>query len=274
VALAALVAGFALWAPLVAPLDPTALHDTDHQARLSPNLLFWFGTDQLARDVFARVVHGARMSLGIALLAVVLTVGLGTGFGAGAALGGGVVDYLAMRCADVLMAFPRLVLLLVATTLVRAGAMVGDAVVWMVVLLAATGWMSTARLVRAEVLALRQAEFVQAARLQGAGFWHILRRHVLPGCGPTVSVSAALSLSGAVALEAGLSFLGQGVRPPAPSWGSMIEDGRGVLLEAWWISLFPGLFLVAVVLSGTLVAEGLRAGWRPARLRSLTEAAA
>jgi len=250
----------ALTAPLVAPFDPMRPGALLTERMVAPSTVHLMGTDQSARDVFSRLLYGARISLGIGVLAVGIAVTLGTLLGAVAGYLGGWVDAAAMRFVDMVIAFPRLVLLI---TIV---ALFGSSIVLIVVVLGLTLWPSTARIVRAEVLGMREREFVQAARALGYSRRRIILRHVIPNVLAPVIVAATLGIGDTIVLEAGLSFLGLGVQPPTPSWGTMVADGRNFLLGAWWLATFPGLAIVLTVLSFNLVGDGLRDALDP-RLR-------
>jgi len=250
----------ALTAPLMAPFDPLRPGALLTERMVGPSTVHLMGTDQSARDVFSRLLYGARISLGIGVLAVGIAVTLGTLLGAVAGYLGGWVDAAAMRLVDVVIAFPRLVLLI---TIV---ALFSSSIVLIVVVLGLTLWPSTARIVRAEVLGVREREFVQAARALGYSRRRIILRHVVPNVLAPVIVAATLGIGDTIVLEAGLSFLGLGVQPPTPSWGTMVADGRNFLLGAWWLATFPGLAIVLTVLSFNLVGDGLRDALDP-RLR-------
>lgn len=242
----------ALLTPFLAPLDPAFQGDL-LAARLSgPSPGHPLGTDQFARDVLSRMLYGARISLGIGFLAVGIAVAVGTLVGAVAGYLGGAVDAVLMRGVDLVMAFPRLVLLISVIALFQPGVGV------IVVVLGLTLWPGTARLVRAEVLSLREREFVEAARALGYSRRRIVLRHLVPNALGPVVVAATLGIGNTIVLEAGLSFLGIGVQPPTPSWGTMVADGRNHLLDAWWLSTFPGLAIVLTVLAFNLVGDGLR----------------
>ena len=244
--------GVSLVAPLIAPCDPSAQSDPSIERYQPPSPSHPFGTDKFGRDVLSRVIYGARVSLGIGVAAVILASLLGTLLGAASAYSGGRVDGVVMWVVDGFLSFPRLLLLL---TLV---AFFANSIWLVVVVLAATGWMGFARLVRAEVLVLKESEFVQAAVAGGAGRGRIVLRHLVPNALGTVVVAATLRFAVIVLLESYLSFLGLGVQPPTPSWGSMVFDGREVLVAAWWVSAFPGLAIVGTVVSCNLLGDGLR----------------
>lgn len=242
----------ALLAPLLAPFDPGAQGDLVRERFLAPSLEHPLGTDNLARDVLSRLLYGARISLSVGLLAVTISVTLGTVLGAVAGYVGGRTDAVIMRFVDVVISFPRLVLLITIVAVFEPGILV------IVVVLGLTLWPSTARLVRGEVLSLREQEFIVAARALGLPRRHVLARHVIPNALGPVIVAATLGMGNTIVLEAGLSFLGLGVQAPLASWGSMIDAGRANLPGAWWISTFPGLAIVGTVLALNLVGEGLR----------------
>ncbi len=242
----------ALLTPYLAP------HDPDRQERVvetrfqPPSLEHPMGTDRFGRDVLSRVLYGARISLGIGTVAVAIAITLGTLVGALGGYAGGWIDTAAMRGVDMLLSFPRLVLLITVV------ALFGSSIALVTVVLGLTGWMGTARVVRGEVLTVRERPYVEAARALGYGDLRILGRHVLPNAVSPVIVSATLGVGHAILAEAALSFLGLGIQPPTPSWGSMVSYGRDVMLDAWWITTFPGLAIVITVMSFNLVGDGLR----------------
>ena len=232
--------------------DPLAQPDI-LAGSLPPGLGHPFGTDQLNRDVLARVVTGARVSLSVALLAVGLSVTIGAAVGLVSGYWGGVVDAGLMRLVDGALAIPRLfILLLVLATMERVPLPA------LIVLIGATGWFATSRLVRAEVLRIREETYVRAAEALGARRRHIILRHLLPNTMGPLLVAATLGVGDVILLEAGLSFLGLGVQPPTPSWGSMVLDSKEVLVSAPWEGIFPGLAIVITVLSANLVGDALR----------------
>jgi peptide/nickel transport system permease protein len=212
-----------------------------------------FGTDQLSRDVLARVVAGARISLSVALLAVALSVTIGAAVGLVAGYWGGIVDAGLMRLVDGALAIPRLfILLLVLAVWERVP------VTALIFLIGATGWFATSRLVRGEVLRLREEGYVRAAEALGAQRRRIIFRHLLPNALGPLLVAATLGVGDVILLEAGLSFLGLGIQPPTPSWGGMILDSKEVLVSAPWAGIFPGLAIVITVLSANLFGDALR----------------
>ena len=242
----------ALFTPILAPYDPRAQTEIVVNRHAPPSGDHLLGTDRFARDVFSRVLYGARISLGISLASVALAISVGTLVGAVAGYFGGRLDAVLMRGVDMLMAFPRLVLLL------ALAAVFSPSVLLLVLVLGLTGWMGISRLVRGQVLALRERPFVEAGRALGFSPARILFHHILPNTIGPIIVAAALGVGDTILMEAGLSFLGLGVQPPTPSWGNMISDGRDVLLSAWWVATFPGLAVVATVIGFNLLGEGLR----------------
>ena len=250
-----------LLAPLIAPFDPTAQGDIVQTRYLSPSFQHPMGTDKFGRDIFSRVLYGARISLTIGFVAVAISVTLGTLVGALAGYFGRWTDTVLMRFTDMMLSFPRLVLLIVVIALFEPS-------IWLVVLvLGLTGWMSVARIVRGEVLSLREREFVQAARVLGMTDWRIIVRHIVPNTLAPVIVYTTLGIGNTILVEASLSFLGLGVQAPTPSWGNMIADGRDALVTAWWIATFPGLAIVLTVTAFNLLGDGLRDALDP-RLRT------
>ncbi len=260
------VAAGALLAPLVAPLDPTLQHDVVATRFLPPGstdgfgLFHLLGTDRLGRDVWSRLVYGARVSLGVGVLAVLLSVTIGLVVGATAALARGPVAAFLVAATDFALALPRVVLLLLLA------ALWSPSVTLVVLVLGLTGWMTVARLVHAEARALLGRPFVEAALALGSSRRRLLVRHLVPNVATPVIVAAALGVGNAILLEAGLSFLGMGVQPPAPSWGNMIASGRDALVNAPWVAVAPGAALVLVVVACTLLGDALQdrlGGGRP-----------
>lgn len=247
--------------PLIAPFDPAEQGNIVLTRYLEPSAQHLMGTDKFGRDIFSRTLYGARISLSIGFIAVGISITLGTLVGAFAGYFGGLVDSVLMRFTDMMLSFPRLVLLIVVIALFEPN------IYLVVIVLGLTGWMGTARLVRGEVLSLREREFVQAARALGMGDWRIIFRHIIPNTMAPVIVSATLGIGQTILTEASLSFLGLGVQPPTPSWGNMVADGRDALITAWWIATFPGIAIVLTVVAFNLLGDGLRDALDP-RLRT------
>jgi peptide/nickel transport system permease protein len=255
----AIIAGsvvLAVVAPALAPSDPVR---NDLLERLVPPM--WMeggsgrhplGTDTLGRDVVSRLLYGARVSLMVGFSAVVVAGALGLLLGLVSGYYGGRLDDLLMRLGDVQLAFPALVLAIAVL------AVVGSGLLNIVLVLGVTGWVTYARIARGETLSLRHREFVEGARALGAGDAAILWRHVLPNVLPSITVVATFSVARTIIAEASLSFLGLGLPPPAPSWGAMLDEGRNYLTTGWWLALFPGLAILAVVLGINVVGDWLR----------------
>ena len=250
-----------LLTPLIAPFDPSVQGDIVATRYLAPSAENLMGTDRFGRDILSRTLYGARISLSIGFIAMAIGVGLGTLIGAVAGYFGGIIDSALMRFTDMMLAFPRLILLIVIIALFE------PSIFLVVVVLGLTGWMGIARIVRSEVLSLREREFVQAARALGMSDLRIIVRHVVPNTLAPVIVFATLLIGNTILVEAGLSFLGLGVQPPTPSWGNMISEGRDALLTAWWVATFPGLAIVFTVVAFNLLGDGLRDALDP-RLRT------
>lgn len=257
----ALVALFAILAALASVLashDPTTQLDLVSKQFQPPSLAHPFGTDFYSRDLLSRVLHGARISLGIAVLSVTVSIVLGTAVGLAAGLAGGLADQVLMRGVDSALALPRLFLVLVVVALWEDVGVVG-----LVLILGLTSWFDTSRIVRAEVLSIKHRQFVAAARAVGIGLRGIVVRHLLPNIAGPIIVMATLGIGQMILLEAGLSYLGVGVRPPTPSWGQIIADGQQVLRTAPWVAVFPGLAIVVTVLAFSLLGDGLRRALDP-----------
>lgn len=255
VALALLLffATLAVLAPLLAPYRPSLQLDIVGLQNRPPSFAHPLGTDLYSRDVWSRLLFGARISLGLGVLAMLIAVVLGAAVGAVAGYFRSAVDAVLMRLVDVGLAVPRIFIVFVVIALWGTAGVGAIAL-----LLGLTSWFGTSRLVRAEVLSLRTRTFVDAALATGAGPWRVIARHLLPNAAAPIIVSVALGIGNVMLLEAGLSFLGVGVQPPLPSWGNMIADGRDQLVTAPWTSLFPGLAIALVVMSLNAVGDGLR----------------
>jgi peptide/nickel transport system permease protein len=240
----------ALFGPAIVGVDPAF---QDLPLRLEgPSMAHWFGLDELGRDILARLLVGARISLLVGAVVVGISASVGTLLGSIAGYYGGLVDDVVSRVSDVLMAFPGLLLAIAVV------AVLGPSLTNVVLALTLIGWVGYARLVRGQVLRVRELEYVQAARALGAATPHILARHVIPATLPALIVQATLGMGGAILAEASLSFLGLGVQPPAPSWGTMLNYGRSHLLDAPHVTIFPGLAIALLVLGFNFLGDGLR----------------
>ena len=249
----------ALAAPWVVPYDPASQQLSLRLER--PSVYHPFGLDELGRDIFSRVLAGARISLLVGITVVGISTVVGVSLGAIAGYFGGWIDDLISRGIDVLLAFPGILL---AIALV---AVLGPSLTNVVLALSVIGWVGYARLVRGQVLRAREFEFVQAARALGASTARILIRHILPTTMPAVMVQASLGMAGAILAEAALSFLGLGVQPPTPSWGTMLNGGRLHLLDAPHLTIFPGAAIAMLVLGFNFLGDGLRDAIDPKRYR-------
>jgi len=253
----------AVGAPLIARYDPTDV-DLINQLR-APSGEHWMGTDIQGRDVWARLVHGARISLSVGLVSQGIALGLGLMLGLFAGYYGKWIDEIVMRLADVTLAFPTLLLLIALVAALQPSLTVVFLTIGLV------GWAAMARLVRGQVLVVRELEYVQAMRALGARNRRIIMRHVLPAVVAPVLIAATLGVAGAIMAEASLSFLGLGVQPPTPSWGAMIADGRDLsqLRGAPWTSLFPGIAIGLTVLGFNLLGDALRDAIDPRAARKV-----
>jgi peptide/nickel transport system permease protein len=247
----------AVFAAQLAPYDPNA---QVLLARLGPpSSAHLFGSDQLGRDVLSRVIWGSRVSLGVGFSSVAITIVIGTAIGLAAGYGGGWIDGALMRFVDVFISIPVFMLLL---TIV---AIYGSNVPLLIIFIGISAFPGAARIVRAEVLSLMPRDYIAASRVIGSSPFRIMLRQILPNLVPIILVSATLRVGAAILTEAGLSYFGLGVPPPAPTWGGMVADGRTSLDVAWWISTFPGLALLIVVIATNLVGDGLRDVFDPRR---------
>ncbi len=250
----------ALFAPLVAPYNPTAQPDIVALKDLPPSLAHPFGTDPYSRDVLSRVVYGARLSMGIGFLATLISVTLGVAYGALSGLAGGFVDAVMMRVLDAFMAIPRLLLVIALLA-----AWHSLPITTLILFLGFTGWFGLSRIVRGQVLALKESEFVMAARAIGAKRGRIVVTHLLPNLYSVIVVAATLGFAHVIVLEAGLSYLGIGVPQPLASWGNIIQDGAENVSKLWWLSLFPGLALLAAVIALNTLGERIRETFQTTR---------
>lgn len=246
------LAGVALLAPLIERYPPGTIElDT---GATPPSLAHWFGTDRLGRDVWSRTLHAARVSLAVGIVAAAVAAGIGTCLGCVAGFAGGLVDSAIMRVVDLLMALPAILILLVLV------AYVGPGLINLFILLPLLSWMGSCRLMRAQVLSVRERDYVLAARCLGCSTRRILTVHVLSNAFPPVLVSVTLGVGGMILSESGLSFLGLGVQPPTPTWGNMLSEVTSlvVLRELPWTWLPPGLLIVMTILAVNFIGDGLR----------------
>jgi peptide/nickel transport system permease protein len=247
VALLLLAAIFAPWLSGQSPITQ------DLTGRLAaPSAAHWFGTDELGRDILARTLYGARVTLTIVALVSVVVAPIGLAVGTVAGYAGGWIDVVLMRITDVFLAFPRLVLAL------AFAAALGPGIENAVIAISLTAWPPYARIARSETLAIARSDFIQAAVLQGASTWRILFRHIVPLCLSSVIVRLTLDMAGIILTAAGLGFLGLGAQPPTAEWGAMVSSGRDVILDQWWVATIPGLAIFIVSLGFNLLGDGLR----------------
>lgn len=240
----------ACFAPLIATHEPSA---TNLSAVLkAPSAVNLFGTDELGRDVFSRVVYGTRISIFVGFIAVGISSLIGVILGLIAGYYGGIIDSIIMRFTDMMLSFPTFFLILAII------AFLNPSIINVMVVIGITGWMGVARLVRAEVMSVKKREYISAAVIQGLSVSKIMFKHILPNVLSPVIVTATLGIAGAILLESSLSFLGLGVQPPVASWGNILTDGKNNITNAWWLSLFPGLAIVITAIGYNLLGEGLR----------------
>jgi peptide/nickel transport system permease protein len=259
----AIIALAALFAPLLAPYDPKVQLDIVRLQGQGPSLAHPFGTDPYSRDVLSRMLFGARVSLSIAIVAVALAMTFGTFIGIAAGYFGGAIDAVLMRIVDAAFSIPTLLLLIVVI------ALWGDvSAPVLTLLIAGLGWFTVSRLVRTETLALRDAEFVIAARALGVPARRIIWRHILPNVIAPAIVASTLAVGNVILLEAGLSYLGIGVQPPAASWGSIIQDGAQRVSDLWWLTVFPGAAILLTAFACNALGDALREALDPRQLEA------
>ena len=246
----------------IAPYDPS---EVKLQERfIPPSKAHWFGTDMMGRDVLSRMLYGAGYSIRAGIIVLVIAVPTGVILGGIAGLFGGWRDEVIMRITDVFLAFPSLILAMSFSAALGPSlfnAMIALSIVW---------WPMYTRLIRGQALAVREMNYVEAARSRGASNWYLVRRHILPNCLSPILVTFTLDMGWIITATAALSFLGFGAQPPTPEWGRMVSDGRIYLMQAWWVSVFPGLAIALTVLGFNLLGDGIRDALDP-KLRRLTE---
>ena len=248
----------AVFAPQITSHNPNRVNLTEQTRLKPPSRSHWFGTDHLGRDVFARSLYGARVSLLVGFVATVLAMGIGTTVGSLAGFYGGILDNLAMRFIDLLMSLPILYVIVILQSLLTKPSIFN-----VMAVIGATTWMGSARIVRGQILREREVDYVVAAHSVGTPPARIMLRHLLPNIIGPVIVAATLRVGRAIITEAALSYLGFGVQPPHASWGSMLNEGRGYLKTGPWIAIFPGLLLSLTVLSFNFIGDGLVSALNP-----------
>ena len=240
----------AICAPFIAPYDPGKI-DIEN-ILTGPSREHLLGTDSLGRDLFSRMVFGARISLLVGFIAVGIAALIGITLGAIAGYYGKWVDVIIMRFVDIMLCFPTFFLILAVIALLE------PSIINIMIIIGVTSWMGVARLIRAEILSLKERDFIYAEKAIGASDFRIISRHLIPNAMAPVLVSITLGIAAAILVESSLSFLGIGVQPPTPSWGNILSEGKSVMGAAWWMMLFPGLAIFITVLGYNLLGEGIR----------------
>ena len=241
----------AIFADLIAPYSPV-IGDLKGARLLPPDATHWFGTDDLGRDIFSRIVHGSRLTLFVVVLVAVIAAPIGLLVGTAAGYAGGWIDAVLMRITDIFLAFPKLILALAFV------AALGPGIENAVIAIAITSWPPYARIARAETLTVRNSDYIAAVQLMGASPFRIVLRHIMPLCLSSLIVRVTLDMAGIILTAAGLGFLGLGAQPPLPEWGAMIASGRRFILDQWWVAGMPGLAILVVSLGFNLLGDGLR----------------
>lgn len=244
-----IISSVAIFAPYITPFSYTRMVA---EPLTQPSIDHWFGTDQLGRDYFSRIIYGARISLIVGILSQIVTIGIGVPIGAVSGFFGGIIDNIIMRIVDVFLAFPFYLLAIVMV------AVLGPSLQNVVVALGVVMWPAMARLVRGQALSIREEDYIAAAKVSGMSRWYIIFRHVIPNCLAPVIIQVSLNMAAAILGEAGLSFLGLGIQPPTPSWGQMLGEGKDYLRIVPSLCLFPGLMIMLIVLGFNLLGDGLR----------------
>jgi len=240
----------AVFAPFVAPHDP---NNIDEASLLTPpSGKYLLGTDQLGRDILSRMIYGARISLSVGLIAIGIATILGLILGSLSGYYGGILDNIIMRFTDIMLCFPTFFLILAVVAVWESS------IFNIMVIIGLTSWMGVARLIRAEILSLKEREFIQAEKAIGASNLRIITRHLIPNAIGPILVNVTLGIAGAILLESGLSFLGLGIQPPTPSWGNILIEAKSTLGVAWWLTVFPGLAILITILGFNLISEGIR----------------
>ena len=248
--LVALVFILSIFAPLIAPYNPSTIDIKN--ILVGPGFSHWLGTDDLGRDVLSRMLWGGRISLEVGFVAVGIATVIGIILGALAGFYGGWIDSMIMRAVDIMLSIPTIFLILAVIAILE------PSIINIMIIIGLTSWMEPARLIRAEFITLKERDFVIAAHAIGARDSRIIMKHILPNGLSPILVSATMGIGGAILIESGLSFLGLGVQPPTPSWGSLLSAGKDNIEIAWWLSAFPGLAILITVLGYNLLGEGIR----------------
>ena len=241
----------AIFADLIAPYSPV-IGDLKGARLLPPSATHWFGTDDLGRDIFSRIVYGSRLTLFVVVLVAVIAAPIGLLVGTVAGYAGGWIDAVLMRITDIFLAFPKLILALAFV------AALGPGIENAVIAIAITSWPPYARIARAETLTVRNSDYIAAVQLMGASPIRIVLRHIMPLCLSSLIVRVTLDMAGIILTAAGLGFLGLGAQPPLPEWGAMIASGRRFILDQWWVAAMPGFAILIVSLGFNLLGDGLR----------------
>ncbi|WP_256760403.1 ABC transporter permease [Cohnella sp. WQ 127256] len=256
--IALIVLGVYVIAAIAAPLftqDPNTIHLDERL--LPPSSQHWFGTDDNGRDYFARAVYGARVSLSVGVLAMIVSVAIGTMVGAISGYFGGKIDSLLMRAIDIGMSIPSFFLMLILNAYLK------PSILTIILIIGLLSWMSISRIVRAETISVKEREYVLYARLSGHSSLRIITRHIIPSIVPTIIVAATLNVAGVIMMETALSFIGLGILPPNASWGSMLNNAKGYIGENPTLALFPGLLILTTVLSFNYLGDVFRAAFEP-----------
>lgn len=240
----------AVFASLISPYDPSIIDQNN--LLMPPSGAHLLGTDGLGRDILSRIIYGSRISLSIGLIAMGISTALGLIFGSIAGFYGKIIDSMIMRFVDIMLCFPTFYVILAVV------AVLGPSIFNIMAIIGLTSWMGPARLIRGEILSLKEREFIQAEVALGASNLRIICFHLIPNAIGPVLVNATLGIAGAILLESGLSFLGLGVQPPVPSWGNILIEAKSTLGIAWWITVFPGLAILLAILGFNFIAEGLK----------------
>lgn len=245
------------------PYSPTAQNPSNKLR--DPNAAHWMGTDELGRDVLSRIIHGGRVSLAVGLFSTLLSISLGVAVGALSGFFGGWIDSILMRVTDAFLTFPSIFVLIILGAFLREQQLyiLQNSIFVVIVIIAALSWMWPARLVRGLFLVLREKEFVSASKALGGDSFRLIVRHILPNCAGPILVSGTLQMASAIITESGLSYLGFGVQPPTPTWGSILSTAQNQIFTAPWLGFFPGAMIFITVMAINYIGDGLRDAFDP-----------